>query len=103
VDTLDGKARRRRHGRGLGLATPLTGGCKASQETCLIRFQGYRPRKLSEGLTGPSVRRFENTLMDEGRFAKKGSFLLDQSRLLQELPERLTSGCRPVSLGPSAF
>jgi hypothetical protein len=35
-------------------------------------IQGYRPRMLPEGLTGPSERRFENTLMDEGRFAKKG-------------------------------
>ena len=48
-------------------------------------IQGYRPRKHSEEPVSPSERKFENTLMDEGRFAKKGGFLVDQSRLLQEL------------------
>src|SRR5215212_5942579 len=37
LDTLDGKACRRGDGRGLGVATPLTGECKASQETCVVR------------------------------------------------------------------
>jgi hypothetical protein len=66
-------------------------------------IQAYRPRKPSEGPVSPSERRFENTLMDEGRFTKKGGFLVDRSRLVRELPEHYPSGCRPVSLGPSAF
>ena len=37
LDTQHGKARRRRHGRGLGVATPLSGECKALQETCVVR------------------------------------------------------------------
>jgi hypothetical protein len=81
----------------------FTGGCEASQERRVIRIQGYLPRKPPEGPVSPSERRFENTLMDEGRFAKKGGSLVDRSRLVQELPEHYPSGCRTVSLGPSTF
>ena len=53
LDTLYGKARGRRHGRGLGVETPLTGGCKASKETCVIRSKATAPESPQRGLQVP--------------------------------------------------
>src|SRR5918994_2026771 len=39
LDALDGKTRRRWDGRSLGVAPPLTGECKASQETWVVRSE----------------------------------------------------------------
>ena len=47
LDTQHGKARRRRYGRGLGVATPLTGECKASQEPCVVRSKATVAVKYS--------------------------------------------------------
>jgi hypothetical protein len=94
--------RGRRHGRGLGVETPLTGGCKASKETCVIRSKATAPECSQRGLQVPlrgDSKTPSWTRVDSPRRVVPRRSVPTLTRTAAHHP----SGCRPVSLGPSAF